>query len=817
MSDRGPVSVNGQSRARVTGASSVQMEDRNVLRRMERERRSQEVQQEETQYDRITPLFSEPFKRIKCDELSSRIQRMLGNYEDGSDELTYGQFPVDGSKVSLLDGCRAAPASMSSPVPPSAESWISLPALCPPAEPLSPLQSSDSDGGPSPDCRVRRPDVPLLTLPLNLHCKLANAKKPTAYVRPMDGQDQVTSDSPQLKTSPEHLQDLKESSKPNLPPLQSVDVGSAACAVDILQEMTSWPPLLTTICTPSTAEPPKVLSTNEESHGFTALKAHESSDCVQLEPQGGSCSSSDSDSSSDTDSENNSNTYQPAAHEPSHTQTQKGSDWQLGRWLERKENQHQQDPGSPCDVIKPNSHDSPGRTEATGQQGCHSNPTDHRQTVGSTCTRENLLLGSTCVEISQHAENASTRRSKHKREKTGRDTGQKRTITTDNNISKQTDGKPPLLVKIQLNLLSRIPREPKAARRRTGLTSACKRAAEREEKSPKKKQKLDKEGKQSISQQSLHQSEAARSSDTATMKKKKRSSKHGSGLPQEPQRDAGHKRRSAEAPDSQQRRAEAHGKKSCKSRPVLPEEPHNPAAEARALLPDRRQRSVEDHMKEAKKLKHKADATLDKTAKALRYLEAALAFVESAIAMETEPQTPKSAYTMFSETLDLIRFILKLKNYTDPSATAHDRDFYILCLRCQSLLQMAMFRYRRDSALRYSRTLADHFRSSSWSASPSVSKSSVTSPMSSAPAGGSLVIPQPIQQAAASYVSITALFLRAHETWEQADDLTYSGSGLLRELDSAVGPLSLTASMSSLVTYVRHGLHRIRHDTQNQR
>lgn len=42
-------------------------------------------------------------------------------------------------------------------------------------------------------------------------------------------------------------------------------------------------------------------------------------------------------------------------------------------------------------------------------------------------------------------------------------------------------------------------------------------------------------------------------------------------------------------------------------------------------------------------------------AKALSYLEAALAFVESALAMETEPQTPKSAYTMFSETLDLIR------------------------------------------------------------------------------------------------------------------------------------------------------------------
>ncbi|XP_026110443.1 AF4/FMR2 family member 1-like [Carassius auratus] len=108
--------------------------------------------------------------------------------------------------------------------------------------------------------------------------------------------------------------------------------------------------------------------------------------------------------------------------------------------------------------------------------------------------------------------------------------------------------------------------------------------------------------------------------------------------------------------------------------------------------------------------------------KALRYLEAALSFVESGVAMETEPQTPKSAYTMFSETLDLIRFILKLKNYTDPSAAVHERDFCVLCMRCQALLQMAMFRYRRDLALKHSQTLTDHFKSLSWSASPSVSK-----------------------------------------------------------------------------------------------
>lgn len=188
---------------------------------------------------------------------------------------------------------------------------------------------------------------------------------------------------------------------------------------------------------------------------------------------------------------------------------------------------------------------------------------------------------------------------------------------------------------------------------------------------------------------------------------------------------------------------------------------------------------------------------IDKMSKALSYLEAAVSFVESGVVMESDPQTPRSAYTMFSETLELIRFILKLKNYTDPTAAAHERDFLVLCLRCESMLQMAMFRYRRDSALKHSRTLAEHFKNTSCSASP-VSSS------------GTVVIPQPIQQVAASYVDITALFLNALERWEQADEVALRGSGLLQELDRVVGPLSLTSSMSSLVQYARHGLLLIR-------
>lgn len=226
----------------------------------------------------------------------------------------------------------------------------------------------------------------------------------------------------------------------------------------------------------------------------------------------------------------------------------------------------------------------------------------------------------------------------------------------------------------------------------------------------------------------------------------------------------------------------------------------------------------------------------DKVGKAFSYLDAALSFIESGISMESNPQTPKSAYTMFSETVDLIKFIVKLKNFVDPSAPAPERIFAVLCMRCQSLLHMAMFRYKKEAALKHSRTLTEHFKSSSRSAqapSPCVARSSGTpSPMSPMPSpassagsvpgsslsnggstGMSVTIPQMINQVASSYISITSLFLTAHDIWEQADALAKKNNEFFVELDSAMGPLSLTTSMSALVRFTRQGLHWLRLDT----
>lgn len=146
-----------------------------------------------------------------------------------------------------------------------------LPDLSPPAEPLSPLHSSDfseserdmdedndtTQHSLPPHCSSKRtthhsepqqkeashlggeapiPATQSFPLPLSSKPNLANSRKPMALVRPMDGPDQVNSESPDLKPSPDdyhaqsykNLSDLKNVGKPTLPPLkipsQSVEV-----------------------------------------------------------------------------------------------------------------------------------------------------------------------------------------------------------------------------------------------------------------------------------------------------------------------------------------------------------------------------------------------------------------------------------------------------------------------------------------------------------------------------------------------------------------------------------------------------------------
>uniref|UniRef100_A0A667XTE7 ALF transcription elongation factor 4 n=1 Tax=Myripristis murdjan TaxID=586833 RepID=A0A667XTE7_9TELE len=89
-------------------SGNMNREDRNVLRMKERERRNQEIQQGGGEaFPANSPLFPEPYKvSSKEDKLSSRIQSMLGNYDEMKE-------PIGGDTIPKLS-CKPSSSSSSS-------------------------------------------------------------------------------------------------------------------------------------------------------------------------------------------------------------------------------------------------------------------------------------------------------------------------------------------------------------------------------------------------------------------------------------------------------------------------------------------------------------------------------------------------------------------------------------------------------------------------------------------------------------------------------------------------------------------------------
>ncbi|NWU66850.1 AFF3 protein, partial [Pterocles burchelli] len=227
--------------------------DRNVLRRKEWERRNQEAQQEDGAFNMSYSLFSEPYKTNKGDELSNRIQNTLGSYDEMKDLLT------DRSNQSHLVGVpkpgtpqTALPKpdehlitdSRPPPPPPISSTTSSTPASLPTQQSKSTTMgwqkaghNGISDGQQRGSKHGHRSleatlgeNVNRVQQPTKLNCSseggaqvqerpakhggrhcvqnfppsLASKpclvqQKPTAYVRPMDGQEQAPDESPKLK------------------------------------------------------------------------------------------------------------------------------------------------------------------------------------------------------------------------------------------------------------------------------------------------------------------------------------------------------------------------------------------------------------------------------------------------------------------------------------------------------------------------------------------------------------------------------------------------------------------------------------------
>uniref|UniRef100_A0A8C0FS68 AF4/FMR2 family member 1 n=1 Tax=Bubo bubo TaxID=30461 RepID=A0A8C0FS68_BUBBB len=1053
--------------------------------------RNQEALQEKDRFPEKTPLFAEPYKTNKEDELSSRIQNMLGNYEEvkelmsnkshrkligipksvaplipqGKPHRPYFPEKTSHTLPSSFHRTTCHPPmgpTVVAPPPPSQsihyqkaqsrteptsglhakghglsngqsqgqehnrggqeshagfhhkrndrhavgegrvnELQTSILALSPlmsslpsPLAPLSPLHSSqpinsrsqNSSKSHRPTYSQTKPSQDVVTgsqekesqdssavnltsttqpssqtFPPPLPSKTsAMQQKPTAYVRPMDGQDQTPVESPELKPLLEEYQgepyekisDLKANAKAKLSkleipsePLEHTFPSDVHSIEEILKEMTrSWPPPLTGIHTPSTAEPSKFPFPTEVKHArfarafdkleesFPALSQPKSvASAHSSSPESGS--TSDSDSSSDSETESNSSDSEAkdppraSAPEPDPPTSNK---WQLDNWLTKvnppvvpTEGLSEIAPGDGCEESKEQGqgvssnsshrcteprepqHKSSGRaamaprdTRLPTKDNCQKSPVraeepSPRQTVGikrpSKAPVHEGPKGGLKVESdpgpfegrdqssrdkpkvktkgkpkssdrkdSKPALQELTENRKHKSShqantkpfldpKLMRDVlpggaqehlalsplsqGQGTTPTRTSGhrpavvaredfhqdklplsvrekklLSPMRDSPTPqsLMVKIDLPLLSRVPQPP-------GKGSHQKRA-EAKELPGARKQDLER-----------------KTTDTPdkSLQKRKVRGGVGGGFVQGPRWWLKNTRVEFV---SLYLHCGFQGSAGDVTNPFPV--PSLPNGTSKPRRPQLQQHPVEYYIEEAKMLKHKADAMTDKTGRAFQYLDAALSFIEYGLALESDPRDPKCASSVFSGTIDLLKFIMTLKSFTDSTASSHDKIFAVLCMRCQSLLHMAMFRYKKDTALKYSRILNDHFKlnvhdgvsffcrstgmPSPLSPMPSPAGSVSSQPGSNASncSGNSIVsavtIPCNIPNVTSSYVNITSYILYAYDIWEKADALARKNTEFFAELGTATCALALNSSMTEVVHYARQGLQWLR-------
>ena len=101
----------------------------------------------------------------------------------------------------------------------------------------------------------------------------------------------------------------------------------------------------------------------------------------------------------------------------------------------------------------------------------------------------------------------------------------------------------------------------------------------------------------------------------------------------------------------------------------------------------------------------------DRTLQAVQYLEAVLFFILTGNSMEHDRMTEKAAFTMYKDTLNLIRFISS-KFRHQPQAGSQsakiDAKLQMLSLRCQSLLYLKLFKMRRHEVKDYSKVLGEY-------------------------------------------------------------------------------------------------------------
>nr|CAD7575244.1 unnamed protein product [Timema californicum] len=253
----------------------------------------------------------------------------------------------------------------------------------------------------------------------------------------------------------------------------------------------------------------------------------------------------------------------------------------------------------------------------------------------------------------------------------------------------------------------------------------------------------------------------------------------------------------------------------------------------------------DEYLSEAKRLKHAADKEPDDTAQGMMYLEAVLYFLLTGNAMERDAVTEKAAFTMYHDTLSLIKFISSKfrTQQNDSTQGSIVNKLAVLSLRCQSLLYLKLYNIKIPDHKEYQKVLGEYFTKASVPPSvlheqggQAVGGQGTPSPLSPTPSPAGSVssvgsqssgynsmelagralpcisVPLHVHSCMAMHYQHLNFLQSCHCLWEQADTLVYMGNhkDFFIELDGTCGPLNLHSSLNELVNYVRCGIQYLK-------
>ncbi|XP_072756554.1 uncharacterized protein Lilli isoform X2 [Anoplolepis gracilipes] len=274
--------------------------------------------------------------------------------------------------------------------------------------------------------------------------------------------------------------------------------------------------------------------------------------------------------------------------------------------------------------------------------------------------------------------------------------------------------------------------------------------------------------------------------------------------------------------------------------PPLPAQRVYTYLEPQSEMSEDQDRDHDQYLTEAKRLKHNADEENDLTAQGMMYLEAALYFLLTGDAMESDPVTEKASYTMYKDTLALIKYIsskFKSQSNNSPENSIHTK-LAILSLWCQSCLYCKLY-YLRTQDIKEVLKIYNDFNqkqpaqttpvqpegqgtpSLSPTPSPAGSVGSVGSQSSSgyssgghhpATSGQSINVPLHVYNAIGKQIQYSLLLANGQDLLKQATKQAKQEEhrNFFLDLDRRLGPLTSESSLRELVRYVQAGIKKLR-------